>query len=79
MKPSLFWFGVFRRSFIEIGILKLFTLGGKATNVLTGWQILALSLDFWNLFVLESPPSELQRLIFDDIFGTCMLRNLRVT
>jgi len=35
MEPSLLWFDVFKRSFSEIGILRLFTLGGKATNVLT--------------------------------------------
>jgi len=35
-------------------------------------------LNSWNLVVLESPPSELQRLIYDDISGACMPRNLRV-
>jgi ribonuclease HI len=38
----------------------------------------SLSLDSWNLVVLESPPNGLQRLIYDDISGACMPRNLRV-
>jgi len=38
----------------------------------------SLSLDSWNLVVLESPASELQRLIYDDIFGACIPRNLRI-
>ena len=36
MEPFLLWFNVFKRSFDENGILKLFTLGVKATYVLIG-------------------------------------------
>jgi len=36
MEPFLLWFNVFKRSFGENGILKLFTLGVKATDVPIG-------------------------------------------
>jgi len=41
MKPFLLWFSVFKRFFGDNGILKLFTLGVKATDVLIGQPILA--------------------------------------
>ena len=49
--------------------------GNKCADWLANFS---LSLNSWNLVVLESPPSELQRLIYDDISGACMPRNLRV-
>jgi len=36
----------------------------------------SLSLNSWNLVVLKSPPNELQNLMFDDISGACMSRNI---
>jgi len=38
----------------------------------------SFSLDSWNLLVLETPPSELRRLLFDDISGACMPRDMRL-
>jgi ribonuclease HI len=38
----------------------------------------SLSLNSWNLVALESPPNELQNLMFDDISGACMPRNMRL-
>jgi hypothetical protein len=37
------------------------------------------SLSSFRVHFIESPPRELQRLLFDDISGACMPRNVRVT
>ncbi|WJX23886.1 hypothetical protein P8452_13068 [Trifolium repens] len=37
------------------------------------------SLDSFDIHVLETPPRELQSMLFDDISGACMPRNVRVT
>jgi len=37
------------------------------------------SLDSFNIHVMEAPPSGILSLLFDDISGACMPRNIRVT
>jgi len=37
------------------------------------------SLDSFNIHVMETPPSGILSLLFDDISGACMPRNIRVT
>ena len=36
----------------------------------------SLTMDSWNFTILETPPSELNSLLFDDISGACMPRNV---
>ena len=38
----------------------------------------SLSLDSFNLHVIETPPRELRCLLFDDISGACMPRNVHL-
>jgi len=38
----------------------------------------SLTMDSWNLILLETPSTELNSLLFDDIFGACMPRNVRL-
>ncbi|CAJ2653897.1 unnamed protein product [Trifolium pratense] len=37
----------------------------------------SFSLDSFNIHVMENPPNEVSRLLFDDFFGACMPRNIR--
>jgi len=39
---------------------------------------LSIFTDHFNFLVLESPPSEVQRILFDDLSRTCMPRNVRL-
>jgi hypothetical protein len=38
----------------------------------------SLTLNSLDLHVLGSPPRELKRLMFDDVFGACMPQSVRV-
>jgi len=38
----------------------------------------SISVNHLNLILLETPPNELQKLMFDDIFGACMPRNVQL-
>jgi ribonuclease HI len=38
----------------------------------------SLTMDSWDFVVLKTPPSELNSLLFDDISGACMPRNVRL-
>jgi len=49
--------------------------GNKSADWLANFSISMDSLDF---HILENPPSELQSLLFDDISGVCMSRNVRL-
>lgn len=40
---------------------------------------LSFSMDSFNLHVMDTPPSEVCSLLFDDISGTSMPRNIHVT
>jgi len=39
---------------------------------------LSISMDHFNFIVLESPPSEVQKIIFDDLSGACMSRSVQL-
>jgi ribonuclease HI len=39
---------------------------------------LSISTDHFNFLVLESPPCEVKRILFDDLSGACMPRNVRL-
>jgi len=46
-------------------------------NICDDWLAnFSLFFNFWNLLVLESPPTELQNHMFDDIYRACMPRNM---
>jgi hypothetical protein len=40
--------------------------------------MISLSLDFFVCAIIETPHSELHKLMFDDISGVCMPRNIRL-
>ena len=45
--------------------------GNRSVDWLANFSI---SVNHLNLIILEIPPTELQKLMFDDIFGVCMPR-----
>jgi len=48
-------------------------------NISADWLAnFCISMDFLDFHILENPPCELQSLLFDDIFGACMPRNIRL-
>jgi len=48
-------------------------------NMSADWLAnLSISRDHFNFIVLESPPSEIQRILFDNLSGACMPRNVRL-
>jgi len=38
----------------------------------------SFSLNSFEIYVMETPPSGISSLLFDDIYGACMPRNVRV-
>ncbi|RHN63570.1 putative ribonuclease H-like domain-containing protein [Medicago truncatula] len=49
--------------------------GNRSADWLANFSI---SMDFLDFHILETPPSELQSLLVDDIIGACMPRNVRL-
>jgi len=48
-------------------------------NMSADWLAnLSISTDHFNFIVLESPPSEVQKILFDDLSGAYMPRNVRL-
>jgi len=46
-------------------------------NISADWLAnFSILMDFLDFHILENPPSELQSLLFDDIYGACMPRNV---
>jgi hypothetical protein len=39
----------------------------------------SFSLNSFNIYVMETPPNEVSSLLFADISGACMPRNIHVT
>jgi len=58
--------------------LRFIILGEKAIEVLIGFADFSLTMDPWNFVVLETHPSELNNLLFDDIFETYMPKIVRL-
>jgi len=51
----------------------------EAGNRSVGWLAnFSLTMDSWDFVVLETPLSELNSLLFNDISGACMSRNVRL-
>ena len=49
--------------------------GNRSIDWLANFSI---SVNHLNLIILETPPTELQKLVFDDISEACMPRNVRL-
>ncbi|GAU45178.1 hypothetical protein TSUD_178710 [Trifolium subterraneum] len=49
--------------------------GNRSADWLANYS---LSMDSFSCSIVESPPSELRTLLFDDVFGACMPRNVRL-
>lgn len=49
--------------------------GNRSADWLANFSI---SVNHLNLIILETPPIELRKLMFDDISGACMPRNVRL-
>ncbi|CAJ2627891.1 unnamed protein product [Trifolium pratense] len=48
-------------------------------NISADWLAnYSISMSSFNCSIIESPPSELRSLFFDDLSGTCMPRNIRI-
>ena len=48
-------------------------------NISADWLAnFSLTMNSWNFILLETSPSELNRLLFDDIFGACMPKNIHL-
>jgi len=59
----------------QVQINHIWREGNRSADWLTNFS---LSLDSFDLHVIETPPRELRCLLFDDISGACMPRNVRL-
>jgi hypothetical protein len=50
--------------------------GNRSADWLTNFSF---SLDYFNIYIMETPPNEVLRLLFDDFTGAYMPRNIRLT
>jgi len=59
----------------RIQVHQTFREGNRNADWLANFS---LTMNSWNFILLETPSSELNSLLFDDIYGTCMPRNVRL-
>jgi len=59
----------------QVQINHIWREGNRSADWLANFS---LSLDSFDLHVIETPPRELRCLLFDDISGACMPRNVRL-
>jgi len=59
----------------QVQINHIWREGNRSVDWLANFS---LSLDSFDLHVIETPPRKLQYLLFDDISGACMARNVRL-
>jgi ribonuclease HI len=59
----------------QVQVLHTWREGNRSADWLANYSLSMSSFDF---SIVESPPSELRSLLFDDLSGACMPRNVRV-
>jgi len=59
----------------HVQINHIWRKGNKSADWLASFSIYVNHL---NLIILETPPTEFQKLMFDDISGACIRRNVRL-
>ncbi|GAU32767.1 hypothetical protein TSUD_323350 [Trifolium subterraneum] len=72
--PSLIWrIQEFMQKDWQIRFVHTWREGNRSADWLANFSLTSSS---WNPVIMESPPSELRRLLFDDFSGACMSRSV---